>query len=89
MKQHAGSSTSAAPRQALTILAAMLVAIGAPAGAADLNPGGEWQIRWDNTIKYSAGYRIDSPSAALISSAAKTKKRSQGRKTFKRTCAAH
>ena len=71
MKQHAGSRTSAAPRHALTVLAAMLVAIGAPAGAADLNPGGEWQIRWDNTIKYSAGYRTDSPSAALISGAAK------------------
>lgn len=71
MKQHAGSRTSAAPRHALTVLAAMLVAIGAPVGAADLNPGGEWQIRWDNTIKYSAGYRTDSPSAALISGAAK------------------
>ncbi len=41
------------------------------AGAADLNPGGDWQVRWDNTLKYSAGYRLDAPMAALISGAAK------------------
>jgi hypothetical protein len=33
----------------------------------DLNPGGDWQIRWDNTVKYSSGYRLKSPSNDLIS----------------------
>jgi hypothetical protein len=47
------------------------LAVAGHAGAADLNPGGDWQIRWDNTIKYSAGYRLTSPDAALTTGAAK------------------
>ncbi len=39
---------------------------GHGASAVDLNPGGEWQIRWDNTVKYSAGYRLQERDAALI-----------------------
>ena len=60
MKKHAGTIAS--------ILAAMF---GSTAGAADLNPGGDWQIRWDNTVKYSAGYRQDAPLSALITGAGK------------------
>lgn len=40
------------------------------ATAADLNPGGDWKIRWDNTVKYSAAERLDSPSPALVDGAA-------------------
>ena len=36
------------------------------ASAVDLNPGGEWQIRWDNTVKYSAGYRLLERDPTLI-----------------------
>jgi hypothetical protein len=36
------------------------------ASAVDLNPGGAWAIRWDNTIKYSVGQRIEDPLPALL-----------------------
>lgn len=39
--------------------------LGGAATAADLNPNGDWKIRWDNTVKYSAGLRLDAPSAQL------------------------
>lgn len=35
-------------------------------GAADLNPGGAWTVRWDNTLRYSLGYRVESPRADLL-----------------------
>jgi hypothetical protein len=41
------------------------------AHATDLNPGGEWQIRWDNTLKYSAGARVESANPLLTTGAAK------------------
>jgi len=39
---------------------------GTTASAGDLNPGGDWSIRWDNTIKYSMGYRVESPRSDLL-----------------------
>jgi hypothetical protein len=46
--------------------------LGGVATAGDLNPNGDWKIRWDNTIKYSAGLRLDSPLADLSAGAATT-----------------
>ncbi len=37
-----------------------------PAMAVDLNPGGNWAIRWDNTVKYSDGYRLRNPAASQL-----------------------
>lgn len=59
-----------APRARLTVLCAAVTAAmagaAAPALAIDLNPGGEWQVRWDNTLRYSAAYRLDDPNPALL-----------------------
>ncbi|HEX8606366.1 MAG TPA: DUF1302 family protein [Pseudoduganella sp.] len=69
MNRHAGATAFRHKRKAMAALAAMAVCgIGS---AADLNPGGAWQIRWDNTIKYSAGYRLDAPDSALTTGSAK------------------
>jgi len=54
----------------MTALVGTLMA-SASAGAIDLNPGGDWQVRWDNTVKYSAGIRVGSPSTALTNGAGK------------------
>jgi hypothetical protein len=40
---------------------------GLPAWAIDLNPGGDWQVRWDNTVRYSAGLRTASQQLAATS----------------------
>jgi hypothetical protein len=34
--------------------------------AGDLNPGGAWAVRWDNTVRYSAAQRIDDPQPSLL-----------------------
>lgn len=73
MNHHARTTAPAKKRTALktfTTVVGTLMA-GASAQAVDLNPGGDWQVRWDNTVKYSAGYRVGSPNAALTSGAAK------------------
>jgi len=72
MKQHVRTT---APKKAhitetMTALVGTLMA-SASAGAIDLNPGGDWQVRWDNTVKYSAGIRVGSPSTALTNGAGK------------------
>jgi hypothetical protein len=36
------------------------------AAATDLNPGGDWTIRWDNTLRYSLGYRVESIRPDLL-----------------------
>lgn len=56
---------------ACAILAGSGVLAGT-AGAADLNPDGDWKIRWDNTVKYSAGLRFDGQSAQLAGGPATT-----------------
>lgn len=45
--------------------AVVLMATGG-AQAMDLNPDGEWQVRWDNTVKYSVASRLRDPASALI-----------------------
>jgi hypothetical protein len=55
----------------LAIASAIAMMAGGSAHAADLNPGGDWQIRWDNTLKYSAGARVESANPALTTGAAK------------------
>jgi hypothetical protein len=53
-----------------TLAAAMFAALAGlatpPALAVDLNPGGDWQVRWDNTIRYSNGMRLQSPEVAAL-----------------------
>ena len=49
----------------LAIAAAIATTMSGGAHATDLNPGGEWQIRWDNTLKYSAGARVESANPVL------------------------
>lgn len=73
MKQHGWIRASAGKRGALAAAAALAgaLALAGPAGATDLNPGGQWQIRWDNTLKYSAGYRLSAPMSELTTGAAK------------------
>jgi hypothetical protein len=34
--------------------------------AGDLNPGGPWAIRWDNTVKYSAAQRVEGSLPSLL-----------------------
>lgn len=60
MKTH----TPAVRRSAIT---ASILACGAiPAFALDIDTGiPELRMRWDNTVKYSAGYRLKDPSPAL------------------------
>lgn len=55
-----------AQRLWLTPIALAITAASSGAGAVDLNPGGDWQIRWDNTLKYSAGQRLRDPAPQLI-----------------------
>lgn len=51
------------PTAAVRALCAVACASAAPAVlAVDLNPGGEWETRWDNTVKYSGGYRLRNPA---------------------------
>jgi hypothetical protein len=73
MKKHAGAMASLPRRTTIARLTALVatLAVCSTGGAADLNPGGAWQIRWDNTIKYSAGYRLDAPDSVLTTGAAK------------------
>lgn len=73
MKRHAGATAPQPKRKALARIATLAgtLALGGAGHAADLNPGGAWQIRWDNTIKYSAGYRLNAPDSALVAGAAK------------------
>lgn len=55
-------------RPAARPLAAMVMAaLGSGASAMDLNPGGEWEVRWDNTIKYSSGVRVKAQDLAATS----------------------
>lgn len=60
------SSARRARRCAVGLAATLSATVGTHAVAMGLNPGGDWQIRWDNTVKYSAGYRLKSPSAELV-----------------------
>ncbi|MDT7838986.1 DUF1302 domain-containing protein [Aquabacterium sp. OR-4] len=50
-------------------LAAALVAAAAamPAQAVDLNPGGDWQVRWDNTVRLSSALRVKGADLAAAS----------------------
>lgn len=61
--KHGGARFAARPLAAL--IAATLA--GGSASALDLNPGGEWQIRWDNTLKYSGGVRFKSADLSVLS----------------------
>jgi hypothetical protein len=57
----------AARRLASPAAAAILATLGGSASALDLNPGGDWQIRWDNTVKYSGGVRVKAADLAAVS----------------------
>jgi len=53
---------------AATVRASALAcaAAASPVLAMDLNPGGDWAIRWDNTVRYSVATRIQGQDAALL-----------------------
>lgn len=53
---------------ALCLLIAVLAGASAPGSAAELVNTGDIVIRWDNTIKYSAAYRLGPADRALIQS---------------------
>lgn len=55
-----------------------------PVLALDLNPDGDWQVRWDNTVRYSAGYRLKSPSDTLINPVSERANSDDGDRNFKR-----
>jgi hypothetical protein len=72
-KHHAWQGTGTAPRRHTHRLAvAVAVALAA---ASDLHAGvietgnPELKLRWDNTVKYSAAFRLKDPSAGLIDGA--------------------
>ncbi|BEU98727.1 DUF1302 family protein (plasmid) [Acidovorax sp. DW039] len=72
-------------RKVVGPLAALAVAsLGSGAMAMDLNPDGDWQARWDNTVKYSNGYRLKSPSPALISPVSVRSNSDDGDRSFSR-----
>lgn len=65
MKKNICTKTGHARRVAGSLAAVFATASGS-AWALDLNPGGDWQVRWDNTVKYSSGYRLQSQQSELI-----------------------
>lgn len=67
--KHASKRPQPALRAAVRA-ASLLCLAGATlptAHAIDLNPGGDWQIRWDNTLRYSVGQRLKAPDLTLAS----------------------
>lgn len=54
------------PAHALVLLA-LGGAVAIPAMAMDLNPNGDWQVRWDNTVRYSSGLRLKSADLSTLS----------------------
>lgn len=67
--KHASKRPQPALRAAVRA-AALLCLAGASAPAAfavDLNPGGDWQVRWDNTLRYSVGTRLKAADLTLAS----------------------
>lgn len=52
--------------------------------AMDLNPGGDWQMRFDNTVKYSSGYRLNSASSSLINPISSKANADDGDRNFDR-----
>ncbi|WP_159916348.1 DUF1302 family protein [Pantoea sp. 18069] len=68
---------------AIAVLASTVLA-GTGANAMDLNPDGDWQVRWDNTVKYSGGYRLKNPDGALISPAASKRNNDDGDRNIQR-----
>lgn len=71
-----------ARRVASPLAAAVLASLGHSASALDLNPDGEWQIRWDNTVKYSAGYRLKAPQSELINPVSSKANADDGDRSF-------
>jgi hypothetical protein len=65
MQKHVNPGKPGQRLRLLTILVA--TACASPlTHAADLNPGGEWAVRWDNTLKYSLANRVESMLPALL-----------------------
>jgi len=54
-------------RLALACALGFLTAAGGPAGAAEIYAGDGLEVRWDNTLRYSAALRPNSRSAELLS----------------------
>ncbi|WP_319946216.1 DUF1302 domain-containing protein [Hylemonella gracilis] len=82
-KSECNRSRHARHASAGAVVAGMVLFAG-PVLALDLNPDGEWQARWDNTVRYSAGYRLKSPSKALIEPVAEKANSDDGDRNFGR-----
>jgi hypothetical protein len=66
-QQVAGGVLISFTRTLRTAVALALASVGSQAVAMDLNPAGEWETRWDNTLRYSLGQRLKSQDAFLLS----------------------
>src|SRR5258708_33046083 len=61
-----GKKLSMAPLK-LALFGALLLAFGKPAGAAEIYAADGLEVRWDNTLRYTTAWRLNSPSAELLS----------------------
>ncbi|MDT3671023.1 MAG: DUF1302 family protein [Aromatoleum sp.] len=66
MKTNKGARTSPRPRTAGLIGSAVVALFATPAGAIEIDTGNpDLAIRWDNTIKYNAGWRAEGRNNTL------------------------
>ena len=55
------------PKQGLKPALVCALLLAGPADAAEIFAGGGWEVRWDNSLRYSLALRANSPSAELLS----------------------
>jgi hypothetical protein len=64
-------------------VALILATVAPPAMAVDFSAGdSDFKIRWDNTVKYSAGYRLINPADELTSALPQTLNQDDGDRNF-------
>src|SRR4051812_39784079 len=63
---HAHVTMRTHPGRAVSVFGAAFFLLCAPVQAAEILRDGDTVLRWDNTLKYSAAFRVHSPDAALI-----------------------
>lgn len=84
MRKPACNGNRHARRATALLIAAGVTLFAGPVLALDLNPDGDWQTRWDNTVRYSAGYRLKAPSDALINPVSEKANSDDGDRSFDR-----
>jgi len=65
--RHGKKLVMAYPSLRLALTCALLAAAGRPAGAAEIYAADGLEVRWDNTLRYSAALRPNSRSTELLS----------------------